>query len=58
MAINLDTLREKVKPHDEVLLKEKEKVPTQDVLVGLLKEVEKKNLIKSKAGIPQKNEGQ
>ena len=44
MAINLDTLREKVKPQDEVLLKEKVKAPEQDVLVSLLKEVEKKRL--------------
>ena len=58
MAINLDTLREKVKPQNEVLLRERVSAPGGDVLVGLLKEVEKKNLIKSKAGRPQKNEGQ
>ena len=58
MAIDLDTLREKVKPQDEVLLREKVSAPGGDVLVGLLNEVQKKNLTKSKAGRPQKNEGQ
>ena len=61
MAVDLNALREKVKPHDEDLLKETEPPKPStvgDVMVNFLKEVEKKNLSKSKAGRPQKNLGQ
>ena len=61
MAIDLKTLREEIKPHEETLLKERvESKPEKvgDMLVGLLKEVEQRNTVKSNAGRPQKIKGQ